>query len=350
MPDIPQHTLATDTMGMSFDPRIGQIASFVVNDNAQQIAPLHRAPWVGTDTDLPADAPPHLTLLGGDFFCAPFGGREAGSPQHGWPANAPWTLDTAAQTHLTATLSHPVCGATLTKNLRLHPGHPFVYQRHTFAGGAGRIPVANHANVAVPNGALIRTSPKRLWITPEDPQESDPTRGRSILRYPASSTDPTRFPGAEGPIDLTRYPFGPRHEDFVAALDPPAATLGWTAITRPVEGDLFLSLKHAAFLPMTMLWHSNGGRDYAPWSGRHKGCLGVEEGAAGTVLGHGPAADAALTLQPGGETSVTHAIGAIAWPSGSAVTDIALDHDTLTITGTCGTTRQLPFDAGWLDL
>jgi hypothetical protein len=34
-----------------------------------------------------------------------------------------------------------------------------------------------------------------------------------------------------------------------------------------------------------MLWMSNGGRDYAPWSGRHTGVLGIEDGRA-SGLGH----------------------------------------------------------------
>ena len=44
-----------------------------------------------------------------------------------------------------------------------------------------------------------------------------------------------------------------------------------------------------------MLWMSNGGRDYAPWSGRHTGVLGIEDGRA-SPLGHADSCrDNALT-------------------------------------------------------
>ena len=53
----------------------------------------------------------------------------------------------------------------------------------------------------------------------------------------------------------------------MVALEPPGVHLAWTAVVRPVEGDFFLSLRRADKAPATMLWYSNGGRDYAPWSG-----------------------------------------------------------------------------------
>lgn len=347
-------TLGAEGITLAFDADIGMIADLTVSDGGQEVAPLHRAPWVGTGEALPEGIAPHMARLGGDFFCAPFGGSEGGSPLHGWPANAPWQVGTAAGGTLRATLTRPVMGATVRKELSLHPGHPFVYQRHVFHGGAGRLPVANHANISLPHGGLIRTSAKSVWMTPPDPQESDPARGRSGLRYPAESDDPARFPGIEGTADLTRYPWFPRHEDFVAGVEAEGHALGWTAVTRPEEGDLFLSLRDARALPMTMLWHSDGGRDYAPWSGRHLACLGVEEGVAAPILGADRAprvpGPGVVRLSPGAEVTVTHAIGAIAWPSGAAVRDVALRGDHLRIEGENGTTRDVPFAAAALGL
>ncbi len=90
-------------------------------------------------------------------------------------------------------------------------------------------------------------------------------------------------------------------------------------MARGKEGDLFISLRNPARLPMTMLWFSNGGRDYAPWSGRHVGCLGVEEGLNRKMLGDSMSRtpnplDAAgvptgLTLDPNGTVEVRHIIG-----------------------------------------
>ncbi|MEM7694142.1 MAG: hypothetical protein AAF318_06810 [Pseudomonadota bacterium] len=328
---------------LTFDPALGQLVTFTVTDGAT-ITPLHTAPWVGTGAPMPPGAAPHLATLGGDFFCAPFGGHEGASPLHGFPPNSPWTVVAQTPNTLTARLDRPVFGATLTKTLALCDNHPFVYQTHTFAGGEGAIAVANHANVALPRGGLIRVSPKARWQTPQHPQESDPARGRSALTYPATTQNPAVFPGMSGPVDLTRYPWAPRHEDFVIAIEA-GDGLGWTAVTR-AEGNLFLSLRNAAMLPMTMLWHSNGGRDYAPWSSRHYGCLGVEEGVAGALLPPGDAmAGAALTL--GGTVSVRHVIGALPWPADEPVAEVTTTADTLHVTGANGHQCARPFNGAF---
>jgi hypothetical protein len=161
-------------------------------------------------------------------------------------------------------------------------------------------------------------------------------------------------------VNLHRYPWGPAHEDFVAGVEDPASRLGWTAVVRPDEGDLFLSLRNARTLPLTMLWHSNGGRDYAPWNGRHRGCLGVEEGAVLPVLGlsSGETPDpltaagqpALITLDPMGTVDLRHLTGAIRWPSGQSVAGVMLEGDELTVTGDWGAERKLPIRGGWLGL
>jgi hypothetical protein len=337
-----------------FDARTGLLDSFAVTDGGREVAPLHRAPWVGTDEAMPPDAAPLMARLGGDFFCAPFGGSEGDSPLHGWPPNTPWTIAAQDGRVLQARLDRTVFGAELTKHLSLRDGHPFVYQSHAFTGGTCRVSVANHANVSLRSGGILRTSRKRHWETPKNAQESDPTRGRSALLYPALAADPARFPGLVGPVDLTRYPWAPRHEDFVIGIEAPGHALGWTAVTRPAEHDLFLSLRDPRKLPMTMLWHSNGGRDYAPWWGRHFGCLGVEEGAAGHMLGlstedllTGPGA---VDLAAGRTTTIRHVIGAVDWPSGEAVHDITRSGNSLHVVGEGGASRHIPFDGAFLDL
>lgn len=345
--------LSTDGIRLSFDASIGMIKSFTVTGNDAEISPLHRAPWVGRDEALPDGLAPHLYKLGGDFFCAPFGQEQDGAPLHGWPANAPWSITEMTADRLSARLDHRVNDAEVLKELWLCLDHPFVYQKHTFVGGNGPIPVANHANVSLPNGGIIRTSAKSCWMTPPLPQESDPERGRSGLVYPASSTDPTHFPSIDGAVDLTRYPWFPKHEDFVVGIDAPGQSLGWTAVTRPVEGDLFISLKRSDHLPMTMLWHSNGGRDFPPWSGRHFGCLGIEEGSAAHILGADRdvtlAGPGAVELSPSRSNVVRHAIGAIPWPTGSGVRSLSIRRDGVEIIGECGTMGRVEFDGNFFE-
>jgi hypothetical protein len=344
--------IAAAGIRVAFDARTGLLDGFTVTDGGRDVAPLHRAPWVGTDEGMPPDAAPLMATLGGDFFCAPFAASEGDSPLHGWPANTPWTVVREGDGVLRAVLERPVFGATLVKELSVADGHPFVYQRHVFVGGQGRVTFANHANVSVRGGAHIRTSPKLRWETPMTQQESDPARGRSALVCPAQATDPRAFPGTVGPVDLTTYPWNPRHEDFVVGIEAKGRRFGWTAVTRKGAGDLYLSLRDPRRIPMTMLWHSNGGRDYAPWSGRHRGCLGVEEGAAEHMLGLSTEADlagpGALTLRPDGIAEVRHVIGAIDWPTEETVADVAPSGDEVVIRGEGGAERRVPVRAGFL--
>ena len=337
-----------------FDARTGLLDGFSVGDDGRVVAPMHRAPWVGTCEVMPDDAAPLMATLGGDFFCAPFASSEGDSPLHGWPPNSAWVIEEQATNRILARLARPVYGSQLTKELRVQDGHPFVYQCHAFAGGTGRVTVSNHANVSVATGALVRTSRKRCWETPATPQETDPEMGRSALVYPAQSLDPRRFPGLSGPVDLTIYPWNPRHEDFVVGIEASGHSLGWVAVTRPEEADLFLSVRDPRLLPMTMFWHSNGGRDYAPWSGRHVGCLGVEEGAAWNMLGISGERDlagpGALNLEPDGRAEVRHVIGAFAWPSREGVTDVRIANGRLIVRGEKGAERAVPIDPEFLGL
>lgn len=332
----------------SFDRRTGLLKGFEVQQGHRTIAPLHKAPWVDTAELMPDGAPPHLATLGGDFLCAPFANVEGDCPIHGWTANAPWEVVAFDGGMLRAKLSRRVMGATVTKELSLRPQHPFVYQRHLFTNGQGRLPVSNHANVSVLNGAILSFSPKAFWETPRDAQESDPERGRSALVYSARASDPSEFPGVNGTVNLTRYPWVAGHEDFVIGVEAEAG-FAWTAVVRPVEGDVFLSFHNAGSLPMTMLWHSDGGRDYAPWSGRHRGCLGVEIGAADHMLAIAGSEDlagpGALDLASGKTCEVRHVIGAHEWPTGEPIEDVSISSkEAVTIKGSQGAIVTAPLD------
>lgn len=354
-------TITTSARGISFDfaPHGGVLAGFTVTDAGTPISPLHRAPW--SANEVPPDAPQHQRWLAGDFLAAPMGASPDGL--HGLTANGDWHVTPAAPGTLRAVLEGAVSGATVVKELSVTDDQPFVYQRHLFiggnGGGTGALPVSNHAMISVPNGAKLSFSRKRWWETLAEPMET--TEGRSCLAYPRRHEDAADFPGADGgTVNLHRYPWGAAHEDFVTGVDDPGTLLGWTAVVRPAEGDLILSLKNARALPMTMLWHSNGGRDYAPWNGRHKGCLGVEEGAALPVLGlssretpdplTAAGQPALLTLDPMGTVEVRHILGAVQWPTGQTIAGVMLEGDELTITGDWGAERKLPVRGGWLRL
>lgn len=343
----------------------GMISELVVERGGRKISMLHKAPWLGEK--MPEDAAPHLGGLAGDFFCAPFGDASAdGAPGHGWPANTTWThLGTErkrSETIARFRLDHKAMGADLVKELRLVDGHPFLYQRHVFTGGhAEGMSVANHAMVSLPNGGRLSFSQKRWWETPQIPLEPDPARGRSLLACPAKVVDPQHFPlAAGGEADITRYPFAARHEDFTIGVEAEGSRLGWTTVAREKEGDLFISLRNPARLPMTMLWFSNGGRDYAPWNGRHVGCLGVEEGINRRMLGDSAGRtphplDAAgvptgLTLDPNGTVEVRHVIGSVAWGGDGKVASVAPVAGGIEVKATVGSVQAIPCDLAFLQI
>lgn len=348
------HRISASGIRFDFLPRGGVLTGLAVTDAGAEIAPLHHAPWA--EAEVPADAPPHQRWLQGDFLAAPMGQGPDGL--HGLTANGDWQVLASAPGTLRAVLQGAVQGASVVKELSVQDGQPFLYQRHLFIGGTGRLPVANHAMISVPGGARLSFSRKRWWESLAEPLET--TRGRARLAYPRRSEDAVEFPAADGStVNLHRYPWGERHEDFVAGVEDPGSRLGWTAVVRPDQGDLVLSLRNPHALPLTMLWQSNGGRDYAPWNGRHFGCLGVEEGAALPVLGlssretpdplTAAGQPALLTLDPQGTVDIRHVLGAIRWESGQSVAGVMLEGDELTVTGDWGAERKLPIRGSWLD-
>jgi hypothetical protein len=173
---------------------------------------------------------------------------------HGWPANSEWehVETTRADDHLTAVfiLAHKVMGATLEKRITLRAGHPFIYQEHRFEGGQGAVSAGASCDGSHAGGRRLAVSPKAFAFTPPESRlEPDPARGRSILAYPARSEDLGAFPLAGGgTTDLTRYPPGESHEDFLTLVERQdgnrnGAALGWSVISRTAEQDRVLILE-----------------------------------------------------------------------------------------------------------
>ena len=281
---------------MTFDPTVGMVLDVVVQSEGRRISPFAKAPWRDlpvTDPRFPDGMAPHLARLSGDFFCAPFAADDIeGAPSHGKTANGPWELvdrvRRAPFTRAQYRLVDDVAGATVTKTLLLVDGHPFLYQQHVIEGADLSIPVAHHAMIDASGGVDLSVSRKAFAETPANSLESDPERGRSILAYPARSSDLAAFPTADGAlISLLEVPIGQRHEDFVMLVDDDRGTdtLGWAIARRRSHRDSVILAKPAGRLPQTMLWYSNGGRDYAPWLGQHVDVLGIEEACSSSLDG-----------------------------------------------------------------
>ena len=345
-------SITADGISVNFNPHCGIINDLVIDaGGGDQLRPLHRAPWVRSGETLPAGVAPVEQRLAGDFFCAPFGRSSPDLPIHGWSANGDWESAGEERTEdggVTATyrLRQAIEWALLTKRITLRPGHPIVYQSHVFEGGEGHIPIAHHAMVHVPGGARLSFSPKAAGGTLAAPLETDPARGRSILAYPQKFEALSSVRRADGGfVDASLYPFDRNHEDLVILPELPGARIGWSAALAPADGFLFFAIKDARLLPQTILWMSNGGRDYPPWNSRHHAVLGIEEAATGLLPGDGgDAAPTGLALAPGKATDIRYAFGAIPAPAGWArVNDIRLTRDSITLVDTGGDSRTMPF-------
>lgn len=361
------HTIEARGVKATLDLRGGHVRVFATEQDGRTIEPLHTAPWVEDKAvyeDESLDA--NLRFLSGDFFCAPFGLSDVEpAPPHGWPGNSRWTLlgvEAHPEGGQTARyeLEKRVLGARLIKEFTVRDGHPFLYQRHIFVGGEGALPVANHGMTRFDAGGRISFSPKLFGMTPDAGLEPDPTRGRSVLAYPSRFEDPSKAPRADGgTADLTTYAIGSRQEDFVVLIEDPKNSLGWATAVRPDKRDIFVTLKNPTDFPITMMWFSNGGRDYAPWNGRHLGVLGLEEGRTYGGYGHkasiapNPLSDAgiptALTLDPAGEVEVRNVIGGVALPAGwNRVASVEAGASELVLSDEAGGRATVPYDASFL--
>lgn len=362
------HRIAARGIAVTLDLRVGHVRELRITRDGREVTPLHTAPWVDDPAVTgAADIPPSLRYLSGDFFCAPFGASDLDpeAPAHGWSANSRWqpVATTPLPDGVTATyrLERTILGATVEKTFTLRDEHPFLYETHTFIGGSGAVPVANHAMTRFSGGGRLAFSPKQDFETPAGAPEPDPRRGRSVLAYPARSTDPRRMPtAAGGVVDLTTYPIAARHEDLVMLVEDPGNPLGWFAALRPDSRDLVLSLKRPTDFPVTIFWFSNGGRDYPPWNGRHLGVLGFEEARSWSVAGHrasiasNPLARAgiptALELVPNGAVELRNVVGGLPLATaGSPVAGLTVAGGRASIRLADQTSLDVPINSAFLD-
>jgi hypothetical protein len=275
------------------------------------VSPMHTAPWL--NEKLADDVPQVLRGLSGDCMCAPFCVSDVLPDEtriHGATANALWRPVTRDDTSLTLELSCTVSGATVRKRVSVRPGQTAVYQEHEFIGGSGRLPIGHHAMLHADEPLLLGFAPYVWGGTPPGVFEPDPTQGRSLLAYPQTfeSLSQVRL-AAGGTTDVRTYPWAEGHEDLlmiVADQAPggPAAPFGWSAATAPQAGWVWFALKSLRVLRNTVLWMSNGGRYYAPWSRRHTRCIGIEETTSFFQLGHRASLEPNVLSEQGYPTTV----------------------------------------------
>lgn len=260
------------------DPAVGNLPSWrVAGRDVLHAAPWRNEPAVQADAALPAVN----RRLAGDFLCLPFGRDDVeDGPIHGLPANTAWAVEAADAAAARLRLVARPRGAAITKHVQLVG--PCLVQTHVIEGGQGSVTLAHHPMARMAEGGRLSFSPKRAALT--DPAPQHPGRNLWALNQLRGDLHLDREDG--GRWDLRRYPAGHAVEDFAVLVEARDSALGWTMLIREAEDDMLVVLKDARVLPVTMLWISNGGRDFSPWNGRHRGVLGIEDGiaAGGTGL------------------------------------------------------------------
>lgn len=271
-------------------PTGGQLSNVRFRLGRQVVEPFSTAPWC--DKPEAKNLIPLLRELRGDFFCAPFGAGPAWRgevhPPHGESANATWQVTTSDGAHLIATLRTRVRVGKITKTIEGREGETNLYQAHVLEGFQGDMCLGHHAMLDFNrNGpGIVSTSRLRLGQVLPAPFENPAQGGYSSLKEGAWFRRLDQVPLARGGMtSLTHYPAREGFEDLVMLHHRDTDDFAWAAVVFPERKFVWFSLKNPAHLASTVLWHSNGGRHYAPWNGRHRGVLGVEDVTAYFHLG-----------------------------------------------------------------
>lgn len=266
----------------------GHLAPVHFKLGKRTVQPFQIVPW--SQETMPKGTPTIVRLLRGDFFCMPFGGNDGllrgeKHPVHGETANNVWAsaklVTDGPSTTLSLGMNTRARKGRVEKSLTLVEGHTAIYQRHVISGMSGAMNLGHHATLAFPDkpgSGLISTSAIKFGMVPPLPVENPEDKGYQSLLPGHTFKRLDRVKLLTGDFtDLSRYPARRGFEDIAMLANRPGGPFAWTAVSFPDEGYVWVALKDPNVLASTVMWHSNGGRHYGPWSGRHINALGLEE-------------------------------------------------------------------------
>ena len=301
----PSWRLVTDVVEAYVTETGAHTAPVTFDLGDRRVQPFMVAPWA--EEPLSPETDDVLKVLRGDFFCMPFGGDFMPDdgfkyPLHGESATRRWKLQDikvdGPKTELRAKMEWSIRPGTVTRIVSLVERHTAVYSRNIVEGVDGKFSYGVHPTLQLPDEegcALVSVSAFEVGEVSPFPFEKPEEKGYQSLRIGALFGNLGKVPRLDGSTaDLTRYPARKGFEDFVMMKTRENLPFGWAAVSVPSRGYLWLSLKDHRVLPVSLIWMSNGGRHYAPWSGRNVGVLGMEEAAVQLPLG--PAETAMQTL------------------------------------------------------
>ncbi len=315
----------------------GHLSPVTFERRGRRIRPYATPPWAEERT--PASVPAILRILRGDFFCLPFGGNGTAfgrekHPVHGETANARWRFESLQEqegkTRLRLSVKTKIRPARVDKEILLAEGENNIYCRHVVSGAAGPMCLGHHAMLKFPDepgSGVVSTSRVVMGQVCPGAFELPEQGGYSFLKSGAPFQSLQRVPTVSGgTADLTRYPARRGYEDLVMVVNDATEPLAWTAVTFAKERYAWFGLKDPRVLRHTVLWLSNGGRHYPPWSGRHVNVMGLEEVTAYFHLGlaesaaDNPLSEAGhptcVTLDPAKPLVVSYIMGIAKIPAG----------------------------------
>ncbi len=374
----PSWHLASDTIEAFVTRTGGHLGPVTFDRKHRKIQPFSVAPWHSESHD--PSTPPMLRILRGDFFCMPFGGndkpfRGERHPPHGQTANADWTFRSCThsrgETTLHLSMNTTIRTGRVDKTITLINGHSAIYTRHLISEMTGPMNLGHHAMLKFPADSAGIISTSRFvhgQVLPD--QFEDPARGGySSLKRGATFSRLSKVPAADGTIaDLSRYPAREGFEDLSMIVANARDPIAWTAVSFPKQRYVWFALKDPKVLRQTVLWISNGGRHYAPWNGRHRGVMGLEEitgnfhyglaesAAPNPIARRGYATT--MAMNPQKPLMVNYIMACVAAPVGfdqvkSIVPDLTGDH--VVVESASGRKIVAPMDVrflhgGWVDL
>lgn len=284
----PSYVLSTTNMEAYITKQAGMLAPVTFCKDSSPIQPYSVAPWA--EETLSQDTPPIIKCLRGDFICSTFGGNDEPFngkklPIHGETANNEWSVvaqesnkqSSVLRTSMDLTVQGGRCDAVTV----ILEGQNVVYQRHDFSGIDGPINPGHHATLLFPDkpGCGALSFSRHIYSHTFVDNVNNPEIGeRSFLKPDSQITDLTAVPALDGSTtDTTSFPARRGFEDIAIVCADPTLELAWSAVAIPSAGYAWFSLRNPKLLPSTVLWMSNGGRDFAPWNGRHINVMGIED-------------------------------------------------------------------------
>ena len=266
----------------------GHLGPVTFDRKGRKLQPYSVAPWAEEQTD-PALLP-ILKVLRGDFFCLPFGGNatpfgKERHPVHGETANSRWQFRSreslAGRTCLHLSLTTKARSGRMDKRIWLLEGQNTIYSQHVVSGMSGPMNLGHHAMLKFPDApgsGVISTSRFAYGQVFPGAFELPEKGGYCLLKPGAEFQSLEKVPTIAGKTaDLSHFPGRRGFEDLVMLVSDADLPFAWTAVTFPKERYVWFALKDPRVLRQTVLWISNGGRHYPPWSSRHVNVMGLEE-------------------------------------------------------------------------